>query len=413
MDMTDAARVLQQCDTLASFSEETDHLTRRFATPALRAAGAQVAEWMRDAGMSTRFDNVGNLIGHYACADPDAPTLLMGSHLDTVRDAGKYDGILGVLLAVACVARIHREGHALPFHLDVYAFADEEGLRFQTAYLGSSVVAGTLDPAALSLTDHDGMTVAEAIRAAGGDPDRLTGDRRERNGLLGYIETHIEQGPVLESLGMPVGVVTAIQGQSRFVVTYDGVAGHAGTVPLALRHDALCAAAEYVLAVESLAAETAGLVATVGQLAIHPGATNVIPGRARLTLDVRHPEDEQREDACARLRESAEEIAGRRGVHVSWEPLQSTLAVPCDERLAGRLASAVSEVGYPAHLLPSGAGHDAATMANLTPVAMLFVRCKGGVSHSPLESVTEEDVAIALDVLTRFVAQLAAERGRP
>lgn len=411
--MSDAAIVLEQCDILARYSEEPDRLTRRFATPALRAAGEQVAEWMRAAGMTTRFDNAGNLIGRLDCAEPDAPTLLMGSHLDTVRDAGKYDGILGVLLAVACVARIHRDGRASPFHVEVYAFADEEGLRFHTAYLGSSIVAGTLDPAALALTDPDGVTLVDAIRAAGGDPDQLTGDRRDRAGLLGYIETHIEQGPVLEQLGMPVGVVTAIQGQSRFDVGFTGVAGHAGTVPVSLRHDALGAAAEFVLAVETLARETDGLVATVGQLAVYPGASNVIPGQATLSLDVRHPDDNRREAACDRLREVAEAIGARRDVRVSWEALQATQAVPCDERLAGLLASAITEMGYPIHRLASGAGHDAAIMSQLTGVAMLFVRCKAGVSHSPLEAITEEDVAVALDVLSRFVALLAAERGRP
>ncbi|HKV85256.1 MAG TPA: allantoate amidohydrolase [Ktedonobacterales bacterium] len=411
--MSDAPTILAQCDTLAGYSEEPDRLTRRFATRALRAAGEQVAEWMRAAGMTTRFDNAGNLIGRFACPDENAPTLLLGSHLDTVRDAGKYDGMLGVLLATACVARLRREGRALPFHIEVYGFADEEGLRFHTAYLGSSVVAGTLDNATLALTDPDGAPLAEAIRAAGGDPDMLAGDRRDRSGLLGYIETHIEQGPVLEAQGLPVGIVTAIQGQSRFDVGFSGTAGHAGTVPVALRHDALCAAAEFTLAVESLARETEGLVATVGQLAVYPGASNVIPGQATLSLDVRHPEDGLREAACARLRKSAEAIGGRRGAQVAWDALQSTRAVPCDERLAGLLATAVTEVSYPVHRLPSGAGHDAAIMAGMTGVAMLFVRCAGGISHSPLEAVTEGDVAVALDVLSRFVALLAAERGRP
>jgi allantoate deiminase len=411
--MSDAATILQQCDILAGDSEEPDRLTRRYATPALRAAGERVAEWMRAAGMATRFDNAGNLIGRFACPDASAPALLMGSHLDTVRDAGKYDGMLGVLLATACVARLRREGRALPFHIEVYAFADEEGLRFHTAYLGSSVIAGTLDNATLSLTDPDGISLVDALRAAGGDPDKLAGDRRDHTGLLGYIETHIEQGPVLEALGLPVGVVTAIQGQSRFDVRFAGTAGHAGTVPVALRRDALCAAAEFTLAVETLARETEGLVATVGQLAIYPGASNVIPGQATLSLDVRHPADERREAACARLRESAEAIGERRGVRVAWDALQSTRAVPCDERLAALLATAVTEAGYPVHRLPSGAGHDAAIMAHLTGVAMLFVRCAGGISHSPLEAVTEDDVAIALDALTRCVTLLASERGRP
>lgn len=411
--MSDASDILAQCDILAGYSEEPDRLTRRYATPALRAAGEAVADWMRTAGMTTRFDNAGNLIGRLACADANAPTLLMGSHLDTVRDAGKYDGILGVLLATACVARLHRAGQALPFHIEVYAFADEEGLRFHTAYLGSSAVAGTLDTAALALTDPDGISLVEAMRAAGGDPEKLAGDRRDTTGLLGYIETHIEQGPVLDQLGLPVGVVTAIQGQSRFDVGFSGVAGHAGTVPVALRHDALTAASEFILAVETLARETEGLVATIGQLSVYPGASNVIPGQATLSLDVRHPEDAQREAACARLREAAEVIGARRGVRVSWDAFQATRAVPCDERLAGLLATAIGDTGYPIHQLPSGAGHDAAIMSRLTGVAMLFVRCAGGVSHSPLEAVTEEDVAVALDVLSRFVALLAAGRGQP
>ncbi|MFO7170205.1 MAG: allantoate amidohydrolase [Chloroflexota bacterium] len=406
--MSTARRLMERCDALAAISEEPGRLTRRYGTEALRRAQELVTSWMRAAGMTVRRDSVGNLIGRYEAGRAGARTLLLGSHLDTVRDAGRYDGPLGVLAALACVERLHERGERLPFAVEVLAFADEEGLRFRTAYLGSSALAGTFDPAWLERTDPDGITLAEAIRAFGGDLGDLAGARRQAEELIGYCEVHIEQGPVLEALGLPVGVVTAIAGQSRFSISFQGEAGHAGTVPMALRRDALCAAAELVLAAEATARAEVGLVATVGQIEALPGATNVIPGRATLSLDVRHQDDATRRRAIERLRAEAERIAATRSLELSWQLVQEHPPVPMDAALSGLLRRAVEETGLQAHALPSGAGHDAAVLAALAPVAMLFVRCRGGVSHNPAESVAEEDVAAALDVLERFV-MLAAE----
>jgi allantoate deiminase len=401
-----AHRAMERCDILAGYSEEPGRLTRRFATPAMRQANAQLAEWMRAAGMDVRQDQIGNLIGRYAADRPDARTLLLGSHLDSVVDAGKYDGPLGVLVALACVELLHDRGQRLPFAIEILAFADEEGVRYHTAYLGSQVFAGRFDPALLARADADGITMAEAIRAFGGDPMRLVGDARPGDDLLGYCEVHIEQGPVLEAEDLPVGVVTVIAGQSRLDVGFDGMAGHAGTVPMALRRDALCAAAEFVLAAEALAQQEDGLVATVGQIEARPGASNVIPGHATLSLDVRHQDDTRREQATAHLRAQAERIAAARRVALDWCMVQENPAVPCTPALADLLAQAIQSLGYSLRRLPSGAGHDGVIISTLAPIAMLFVRCKGGISHNPAESVDLADVVVAIEVLGRFLELL-------
>jgi len=411
----DARTVMEWADVLAGCSEEPDRLTRRFATMAMRQVQEQVAAWMRAAGMTVRRDNVGNLIGRYAADRPDAPTLLLGSHLDTVRDAGKYDGPLGVLVALAAIRRLHDRGERLPYALEALAFADEEGLRYRSTYLGSKAVAGAFDPATLRWVDDDGIALTEAIRAFGGDPDALADDARTNDSLLGYCEVHIEQGPVLEARGLPVGVVSAIAAQRRFDVGFSGVAGHAGTVPMDLRRDALCAAAAFVLAVEALGRGRPGLVATVGRIAAQPGASNVIPGQVTLSLDVRHQDDAACAAACGLLHERARGIATDRQVTLDWRLLHADGATPCAPALTRLLARATEEAGYAAYTLPSGAGHDAVIMAGLTDVAMLFVRCAGGVSHNPAEAVAAADVAATLDVLARFCALLARdyEAARP
>jgi allantoate deiminase len=405
----DAARVLERCATLGTFSEEPDHLTRRYGTAALRQVNATVAEWMRAAGMAARQDHLGNLIGRYDGATPGARTLLLGSHLDTVRDAGRYDGPLGVLVALACVERLHARGRRLPYAIETLAFADEEGLRYQSGYLGSSVYAGRFDAATLARPDADGVTLAEAIRAFGGDPAALAGDARAKDDLLGYYEVHIEQGPVLEARDLPVGIVSSIQGQSRFSVRFTGQAGHAGTVPPSLRRDALVGAALFVLAVESLARATPDLVATVGRLSVQPGASNVIPGAVTLSLDVRHPQDSARKTACHELKTAAEAFASTRGLILEWQPLGSSRSVACSPRLAGLLERAIARRGLAPFRLASGAGHDGVMISKLTEIAMLFVRCAGGVSHNPAESVTPTDVAVAIAVLEDALALLAAD----
>jgi allantoate deiminase len=406
-----AAAVLERADRLAACTEDPGRLTRRFATPALAQAGDLVLGWMREAGMRARRDAIGNVIGRWEPpGGAPAGTLLMGSHIDTVRDAGRYDGMLGVLVALACVERLREAGGDVPFGIEVLAFADEEGVRYGTAYLGSSVVTGTLDPAALDRPDADGVAMADAIAAFGGDPGGLQGARRDAADLLGYVEVHIEQGPVLEAEDLPVGVVTGIAGQTRAEVAFTGMAGHAGTVPMALRRDALAAAAEWIGAVEARGRAVEGLVATVGELAVEPGTSNVIPARATLSLDVRHLDDAAREAAVADLREAAGALAAARGLELAWTDVQATAAVACAPGLTGGLEAAVAEAGVRVVRLPSGAGHDAAVMSRLCDVAMLFVRCAGGISHNPAESVDAADVAVAIDVAGRLLERLAQAR---
>lgn len=397
----DAATVMQRCDALAEISEEPGLLVRPYGSDVMRRVNETVEGWMREAGMDVRTDAIGNLIGRYGGTGEG--TFILGSHLDTVRDAGKYDGPLGVLTALACVERLHDRGERLPFAVEVAAFADEEGLRFGTAYLGSSHFAGAFDEDLLELEDRDGTTLTEAARNFGGDPEALSGAGSAPEDAIGYCEVHIEQGPVLEGENLPVGVVSAITGLSRITVGFSGVAGHAGTVPMAGRRDALCAAAEFVLEAEAAARGESGSVATVGEISVLPGAGNVIPGEVELSLDVRHGDDAIRERLRDHLRSRAGEIAASRGCEHRWQTRQESVAVPADPNLGALLAEAVEDAGVEALRLPSGAGHDAAQMSVVCPVAMLFVRCEGGISHNPAESVEEEDVAVAIDVLGRFL----------
>jgi len=399
----EAALLLQRIEALAAISEEPDMLVRRSLTPAMRQAQNLVAGWFQDAGLAVREDALGNLIGRWEGATPNAGVFVLGSHLDTVRDAGKYDGPLGVLTALAVAERLRAADQHLPFALEILAFTDEEGLRFHTSYLGSSAMAGVFQLEWLAVTDAQGISVAEALRAYGGNPAAVGSCARLAEEVRGYCEVHIEQGPVLEACGLPVGVVTGIAGQDRVTVTFLGTPGHAGTVPMALRHDALCAAAEWILAVEGQAWAPEGCVATVGQVEVRPGASNVIPGEVSLSLDLRHQEDALRRQAVEDLQMEAAAIGARRGVGVRWQPVQSSPAVPCNPNLIDALARAIAECGYPLCKLASGAGHDAAPLSALTSVAMLFVRCAGGVSHNPAESVTASDVGIAIEVLHRFV----------
>ena len=403
-----AETVLARCDELAGCTDEPGRITRLFASPALSAATELLAGWMYEAGGAVGRDAIGNLIGRWQpdpAAAPRRSTLLLGSHLDTVRDGGRYDGALGLLVALAAIERLRATGRPLPCGLELVAFADEEGVRYGTAYLGSSALAGTFDQSWLSRVDADGIAMRDAISAAGGDPAGIPRARRDFEALIGYLEVHIEQGPVLEQERLPVGVVSGIAGQTRSRVEFKGAAGHAGTVPMQLRRDALAAAAEWIGAVESAArtATAPGLVATVGELTVVPGASNVIPGRVSLSLDVRHPTDSVRLAACRQLAERARAIGRGRGVEATYEELQATGAVSCDERLTGLLAAAVSRAGHRVRELPSGAGHDAAALSRRTPVAMLFVRCRGGVSHDPGEAVEVTDVAAAIDIVVDFI----------
>ena len=377
---------MQRCDALGKISEEPGRLTRTFASPAMKRANKLAGSWMREAGLTVREDAAFNLLGRLPSAQRNAKTFLLGSHLDTVRDAGKYDGPLGVLTAIAAVQLLRKRGAKLPFHLEIVGFSDEEGVRYQTAYLGSNAFAGTLKP-----TDLARIREKQIVKA------------RRRDKFLGYAEVHIEQGPVLEAKNLPVGVVTAIAGQSRIHVELFGVAGHAGTVPMDLRHDALAGAAELVLA-----AERCGITATVGKIEVAPGASNVIPGKASLTLDIRHQNDSRRLAAIKSLRTTAQMIAKRRGLKLLWVPVQENGAVQCDKQLTQILSRCVTHRGIDSLKLPSGAGHDAVVLSQICPVAMLFVRCKGGISHNPAESVKAADVRVAIEVLADFLVNVAA-----
>ncbi len=396
-----AGEILTRCDTLAQFSEDEGALTRTFLCEPMHDALTAVRAWLQGAGLSVRLDAVGNIIGRREARDENAPTLLIGSHLDTVRDAGRYDGTLGVLLGVAAAKALRDE--PLPFHLEIVGFSEEEGVRFGVPFLGSKAVTGTFDKEMLELRDENGVNVAEAITAFGLNPADIPDAAYDPKKLLGFVEVHIEQGPHLASLKEPLGVVSAVAGATRARVTFTGQAGHAGTTPMALRRDALAGAAAFVLEVERYALGTPGLVATVGQIGANPGAVNVIPGAAMLSVDVRHAEDGVRLEAVAALKSKSTEIAGARGLRADWQDLLDQAAVPLDLDFQTRLTQAA---GTDIPVLVSGAGHDAMVMALFTPSALLFVRSPNGISHNPAETVLVEDVAAALEALLKFVRGL-------
>jgi allantoate deiminase len=379
-----------------------------FLSAEARAASELVLGWMKEAGMQSRMDAIGNVVGRYEGERSGLPCLLLGSHLDTVRDAGKYDGMLGVVSAIECVHSLNSRRKRLPFAIEVVGFGDEEGVRFGTTLLGSRAIAGTLDSAVLETEDGSGKSIAEALREFGLDPSRLRSVARKKGELLAYAELHIEQGPVLEAEGLPVGVVTAINGFSRLRVRLRGEAGHAGTVPMALRRDALAAAAECVLAVERIAKSKPELVGTVGRIGARPGAINVIPGEAEFTVDVRAPRDAIREQAIAELRSQIARVASERKLQATVEPLQEFGSTTCAPWLMEQLARAVQAQGVPVHRLPSGAGHDGMAINAIADIAMLFVRCKGGISHNPAESITEEDAAVGARTFLSFIENFRA-----
>jgi allantoate deiminase len=358
---------------------------------------------MREAGLAAAFDAIGNVVGRYEASAPGAPSLLLGSHIDSVRNAGKYDGTLGVLSAIACVGALSEARIRLPFAIEILAFGDEEGVRFPTTLMGSRAVAGRFEPAWLDLRDRDGKSLADALRDFGLDPDGIPGLARDTSSALGYVELHIEQGPVLEQQGLPVGIVTAIAGCSRLSLDLSGIAGHAGTVPMHLRHDALAAAAETILAIERYCAEQESLVGTVGQIFAAPGAVNVIPGAAGLSLDLRAPDDGARLAAKSAILAQAQTICRARGIGLVARSIHEASSARCSDWLSRQLAESVSASAIRPYFLMSGAGHDAMAMAELTDIAMLFVRCAGGISHNPDESVIEEDVQIGARILLHFI----------
>jgi allantoate deiminase len=397
-------QIMEWAAALASVTETPGSLTRTFLTPQHRQAADLVIGWMKNAGMDARLDAIGNVVGRYEGATPGLPALLIGSHLDTVRDAGRYDGMLGVLTAIACVGALYREGTKLPFAVEVFGFGDEEGVRFQSTLIGSRAVAGTFDAALLRKTDTQGITLADALRGFGLDPVHIPTAARHRDQALAYVELHIEQGPVLEAKGLPLGVVTSIAGVGRFSLEITGQAGHAGTVPMGLRRDALAAAAEAVIAVERGCGEhPGGVVGTVGQLTVSPGATNVIPGLVRFSLDIRAARDEDRRAAADLVLERIHGICDRRGLKLTVAQTHDNRATACAPWLMEQIGAAIAGEGVKPFKLASGAGHDAMALADLVDVGMLFVRCAGGISHNPAESITTADADLGARALLRFI----------
>ncbi|UGV27554.1 allantoate amidohydrolase [Rhodopseudomonas boonkerdii] len=398
------AQIVGRIDELAAISETPDHLTRVFLSREHRAAAELLVGWMHQAGMLARVDAIGNVCGRYEGSKLGAPCLMLGSHYDTVRDAGKWDGPLGVITAIACVGDLHRRGVRLPFAIEIVAFADEEGTRFASTLLGSRAVAGTFTESALASRDRDGTSMREAMIAFGLDPDHIGAAARAPAEVLAYLELHIEQGPVLEAQKLPVGVVTAIAGATRLAVELHGTAGHAGTVPMPMRRDALTGAAECILAVEEFCrSDRGGLVGTVGYINAMPGATNVIPGLVSFTLDIRASKDSYRKMAVTDIVREIETIAKQRQLDLQINVTHENRTAPCAPWLQQQIADAIAAEGHRVFELPSGAGHDGMAMIDIADVAMLFVRCRGGISHNPAEHVEPADVEAGARVLLRVI----------
>ncbi|MCQ8226676.1 allantoate amidohydrolase [Pantoea trifolii] len=403
-----AARAMARCDALAEISESEDGLTRVYLSPEQLRANARVGEWMQAAGMTTWQDAVGNICGRYEAAQPGAQALLLGSHLDTVRNAGRYDGMLGVLSAIETVQWLHDRQQRLPLAIEIVGFGDEEGTRFGITLLGSRGLTGSWPESWVTHPDGNGITVAEAMQDVGFDAAKILDAARDVNEIAAYLELHIEQGPCLEQEDLALGVVTAINGARRLNCSFIGEAGHAGTVPMTHRKDALAAAAEWMVFIEHTMQEhDPQLVATVGTLSCLPGAVNVIPGEVQLSLDVRGPQDEPLERLLSTLLMQAQAIALRRGLTFSANVYYQIAATACDARLQQALSHAVETVQGRSLSLPSGAGHDAIAIAERWPVGMLFVRNHRGISHHPAESVQTDDVALGVQAYLQAVCDIA------
>jgi allantoate deiminase len=395
--------IVGRINELGAISESPEHLARIFLTKEHRAAAELILACMRDAGMRAHLDAVGNVCGRCEGERPGLPCLMLGSHYDTVRDAGKWDGPLGLITAISCVADLNKRGKRLPFAIEVTGFADEEGVRFASTLLGSRAVAGTFDESVLNARDSGGLSMREALVQFGLDPEHIGAAARARSELLAYVELHIEQGPVLEAEHLPVGVVTAISGATRLAAVLTGMAGHAGTVPMALRRDALAGAAECIVAIEEFCRTDQGLVGTVGYINATPGATNVIPGCVSFTIDVRAASDAHRKLAVADIVRQIEKIARRRGLALQVDVTHENRTVPCAPWLKAQVADAVTAEGYRVFELPSGAGHDGMAMIDIADVGMVFVRCRGGISHHPDEHVDVADADAGARVLLRLI----------
>jgi len=402
--------IVGRINELGAISETREHLARIFLTPEHRLAADLILNWMREAGMSAHLDAIGNVCGRYEGTSPNQPCLMLGSHYDTVRDAGKWDGPLGVITVISCVADLNRRGKRLPFAIEVIGFADEEGVRFASTLLGSRAVAGTFDESVLSGRDEAGISMRDALKNFGLDPDHIGAAARARRELLAYLELHIEQGPVLEARHLPVGVVTAIAGATRMAARLIGMAGHAGTVPMALRRDALVGAAECITTIaEFCRTDENGLVGTVGYIHAMPGATNVIPGQVSFTIDIRAPTDMHRKRAVADIVRQIEAIAKRRDLALQLDVTHESRTVPCAPWLKAQIAEAIAAEGFAAFELASGAGHDGMAMIDIADVGMIFVRCRGGISHHPDEHVELADADAGARVLLRLIENFKAQ----
>ena len=403
-----AHQIMEYADILATFSADDDGITRAYLTEQHQQAHQQIQAWMEHAGLLSWEDSVGNQWGRKVSPNPTLPTLIIGSHSDTVTNAGKYDGNLGILLAIAALDQLREV--ALPFHVDVVAFADEEGTRFNTTLIGSSAVAGIYQSQWLTVTDRDGVTMGDAMRKFGLDPANIASAARRASDVSAYLEVHIEQGPVLEANNRAVGVVSGIAGAKRYELNVTGTAGHAGTVPLSLRRDALCGAAEMIQFIEYYAGKH-DMVATVGMCHTPQGAVNVIPGKTQFTLDIRSENQDKLEHAAQEIMVALERIAKHRQLQLEVSNIYDAPAVLCSEGLSQLWADAVHRVtGQEALLLPSGAGHDGLAMAKLTEVGMLFVRCEKGISHHPAEQVSVDDVSVALQTLVAMIQGLSLKQ---
>jgi allantoate deiminase len=395
--------IVARINELGAISGTPGQLTRIFLSKEHRAAADLIQSWMRSAGMRAHLDAIGNVCGRYEGERPGLPCLMLGSHYDTVRDAGKWDGPLGLITAISCVADLNKRGRRLPFAIEVTGFADEEGVRFASTLLGSRAVAGTFDESVLNAKDSSGISMREALLQFGLDPEHIGAAARARSELHAYIELHIEQGPVLENENLPVGVVTAISGATRLSVVLTGMAGHAGTVPMVLRRDALAGAAECIVAIEEFCRTDVGLVGTVGYINAMPGATNVIPGRVSFTIDMRAASDAHRKLAVADVVRQIEKIAKRRELALQIDVTHENRTVPCAPWLKAQVTDAIVAEGFRVFELPSGAGHDGMAMIDIADIGMVFVRCRGGISHHPDEHVEVSDADAGARVLLRLI----------
>ena len=395
---------MARINELASISEEKDSLTRIFGSLEFIEGSRKILEWMNEAGLETSIDNIGNVKALLPCADPNAKTLVIASHIDTVKNAGKFDGPLGVLMGLDLLEEIKRLNKQFPFNILLVAFSDEEGVRFHTTYLGSKVLVGSFEENLLETKDDKGVSLQQAIKDLGGNNSNLFNDRLSPEKWLGYFEIHIEQGPVLYEGNIPVAIVTAIAGQTRVELKFKGIAGHAGTVPMSMRHDALCAASEFILELEKFAANAQNdVVATVGKLHIPNAASNTIPAEVICSLDLRSADENSLSSSCEKIKEFYEDISRKRNIGIEWNYVQQTKPVACDEKMNQCLEDSIKKAGYPIMKLASGAAHDGVAISAVAPIAMLFVRCYKGISHNPLENVEVKDIAAAIKVSDIFI----------